>query len=70
MSVTRAGARVLDELRVEQGLDPKLPWGGRSPRVLTRAYKRFNFSQETAPVDDDFDEDYVEEQYRRFHNGS
>ncbi len=28
MSITSNGRAVLDKLRVSQGLDPKLPWGG------------------------------------------
>ena len=62
--VTAAGRAVLDELRVEQGLDPKLPWGGRSPRVLTEAYERF-----TLKAGDDANASWdalIDEQYRRF----
>jgi len=42
--MTPAGRRILDELRQEVRVE-YLPWGGRSPRVLTRAYKRFTLSQ-------------------------
>jgi len=59
------GRAVLDELRVKQGLDSKLPWGGRSPRVLTRAYKRFIL--EPRGDDANLGEDaMIDEQYRRF----
>ena len=61
---------MLDGLRVEQGFDPDLPWGGRSPRHLTEAYQRFSFRLEAATLDEFFDEDVVDEQYRRFQNGS
>jgi len=70
--ITPKGRAVLDELRVKQGLDPKLPWGGRSPRALTQAAISFNLES----LDDDVngfspEEDArIEEQYRRFRHGS
>ena len=64
--MTREGRAVLDELRVRGGLDPRLPWGGRSPRVLTRAYAQFILRREVAPLDEFFDEEVLDEQYRRF----
>jgi len=41
MAITPRGREKLDELRVRQGLDADLPWGGRSPRVLTRGHLMF-----------------------------
>ena len=38
--MTEAGRARLDELRCLDP-DPNKPWGGRSPRVLTRSYKMF-----------------------------
>jgi len=68
--LTRAGQRKLDELRVED-TDPKKPWGGRSPRVLTRAHERFILRHEAAPLDEGFgDEKLIEEQCRRHFHGS
>ncbi len=64
MTLTPAGRARLDELRVSQGLDPSLPWGGRSPRVLTRAYERFTLRGETAPSGEE--DALIDEQYRRF----
>ncbi len=63
MAITRAGTAALDELRQEAGLDESLPWGGRSPRVLTKAYQRFTLRREAAPLDEEAD---LDEQYRRF----
>ncbi len=68
--MTSKGLAVLDKLRLKQGLQLELPWGGRSPRVLTRAWERFRFVRETATLDEWPCEDVVEEQYRRFQNGS
>ena len=67
--MTRAGVEKLDELRVRGGLRPKIPWGGRSPRVLTAAWGRFRFVRETATVDEWPTEEVIEEQYRRFNYG-
>jgi len=68
LMMTRTGRAVLDELRVSQGLDPDLPWGGRSPRVLTAAYKRFNLESQGDDANEfaDADEALIDEQYRRF----
>ncbi len=68
MALTRAGTAALDALRQEQGLDKKLPWGGRSARVLTRAWKRFNLSPEAATLEEE--DARIDEQYRRFLHGS
>ena len=65
MAMSRAGREKLDRLRQEAGLDPRLPWGGRSPRVLTQAHQRFTLRQETAPVDELSDVE-LENQYQRF----
>ena len=67
-AMTRAGQKRLDEQRVREGLDPKKPWGGRSPRVLTAAYKRFILRHEAAPLDEE--DARIDEQYRRFTHGS
>ncbi len=64
----------MDQLDMFRQADPdeSQPWGGRSPRVLTRAYQKFNLE----PLGDDVngfspEEDAkIEEQYRRFHYGS
>ena len=61
--MTKAGRVKLDQLRLDQGLDEKLPWGGRSPRALTRAANDVRFRREAAPLDEDA---MLEEQYRRF----
>ncbi len=66
--LTAAGRAALDALRQEQGLDEKLPWGGRSPRVLTKAYQRFTLEPEASSPDELCDE-MLDEQYRRFLNG-
>ncbi len=67
--LTPTGRAVLDGLRVSQGLDPELPWGGRSPRVLTRAYERFTL-RDVAARPDEFDEELIDEQHRRHFFGS
>ncbi len=69
MTLTPAGRAALDKLRVEQGLDPKLPWGGRSPRVLTEAHIRFSLGHEAATLDDFFEDSVIDEQHQRFLNG-
>ncbi len=69
MAMTREGRAVLDRLRVEQGLDPSLPWGGRSPRCLTRAYERFTFKARDDDVNGFFDEEVINEQCRRHLHG-
>jgi hypothetical protein len=68
--LTPEGRTVLDKLRVSQGLDPELPWGGRSPRVLTRAHDLFSLTHEASSLDEFFDEDVIDEQHRRWYNGS
>jgi len=72
MAMTDAGRAWLDAKRVADSTDPRqlelnLPWGGRSPRVLTRAYERFTLRREALPLDEDAATD---EQYRRFLSGS
>ncbi len=70
--MTPKGRAVLDELRIKQGLDPKLPWGGRSPRELTAAHARFSLEPggDADEPDDFFVEDIIDEQARRFHYGT
>ncbi len=71
--MTSAGIELLDALRC---IDPpdsdqlELPWGGRSPRVLTEAWKRFKFVRETATLDEWPAESVIEEQCRRHFHGS
>jgi len=62
--MTPAGRRQLDALRVSGGLDPDAPWGGRSPRVLTKAYERFTLGLEAPSLMSE--DDVLDEQYRRF----
>ena len=64
MSMTRAGREELDRYR-QLDLDDKQPWGGRSPRALTKAFRRFSLRQEALPLDELGDEE-LDEQYRRF----
>ncbi len=44
----------------------KLPWGGRSPRCLTRAHMRFNLEPSGDDATMEFDDEVLNEQYRRF----
>ncbi len=69
MAITPHGLTVLDGLRRSQGLSSELPWGGRSPRLLTVAWNRFKFVRETATLDEWPDELTIEEQSRRDQNG-
>jgi len=66
--MTAAGRIALDGLRLLKARlgDSSLPWGGRSSRVLTRAHKRFRLELCSDDADPDFDEELVDEQYRRF----
>ena len=67
--MTSAGLAALDKLRTESPSE-ELPWGGRSPRVLTEAYQRFKLRQEAAPLDEEWPPDsLLEEQNRRFSDG-
>ena len=50
MAITSRGRARLDELRIQQGLDVELPWGGRDPRVLTRGYLMLALTQRAAPL--------------------
>ena len=67
MAITLRGQEILDELRMEHGLDPNLPWGGRSPRALTKAWRDATLRRLAAPLDEDR---VIDEQYRRFLHGS
>ncbi len=66
--LTTSGRMALDDLRSAEGLDPKLPWGGRSPRALTSAHERFRLKREKTTVNEgaEWDEAVVDQQYRRF----
>ena len=58
--MTEAGRKKLDDLRVEQldlFEDRRLPWEGRSPRVLTRAFQKFSFRLETATIEEGGDDE-------------
>ncbi len=66
-SLTPEGRAALDELRIKQGLDPELPWGGRSPRELTRAAKLFKLWREAATLDEVCEGDsLIDEQFERW----
>jgi len=68
--MTPEGRKRLEAYRreVEEG-QLELPWGGRSPRELTDAYKRFSLSaRDDAEVI--WDDRLLEEQHRRFRHGS
>ncbi len=74
MAMTGRGRAFLDRLRKK---DPspeqrELPWGGRSPRALTRAFNLFRLGHETTTVNEvvDPDDAKIDEQYRRFIHGS
>ncbi len=70
MAMTRAGQVALDLLRIE---DPQreLPWGGRSPRALTDAFKRFSLRHEDDQGEPtDVSDAMIEEQCRRHFHGS
>ncbi len=70
--MTDEGRRKLDELRIQQGLDPGEPWGGRSPRVLTRAHQEIRLSLRDDDVNAFSPEEdaRLEEQCRRHFHGS
>ena len=55
--MTPAGRAYLDAMRLGQVPESRLPWGGRSPRVLTKAYKRFSLRQEALPLDESREEE-------------
>ena len=66
--MTRRGMWKLDELR-KRAPDPRqlrLPWGGRSPRALTKAFQKFTLPQRGGDATPIFDEETLDEQYRRF----
>ena len=71
MAMTKAGRRILEEMRVH-GSQLELPWGGRSPRTLTRAFELFSLSQERTTVNEEaeFDDALIDEQCRRHLHGS
>ena len=60
--LTPEGRARLDELR-QEAPDNSLPWAGRSPRVLTKAYERFTLRRDASPLDEDA---VIDEQYQRF----
>ncbi len=66
--MTPKGREVLEQLRIEEGLDPRLPWGGRSPRSLTQAALARKLSQRDDDVDREADE-MLEEMCRRHQYG-
>jgi len=66
MAMTAAGRKLLELARIADPR-PDEPWGGRSPRTLTKAFKRFSFSLEAATLDEDA---MIDQQYQRFLHGS
>jgi len=56
----------LELFRMEE-LGCEDPWDGRSPRTLTRAFNDVRFKAKTLDEEVDL---LVDEQYRRFLNGS
>ena len=64
--MTPEGRALLDALRQEAGLDSSLPWGGRSPRVLTRGHKSFILESRDDDATALSEEELTDEQYRRF----
>ena len=70
--MTPAGRKLLDELRQAEAdpLQLSLPWGGRSPRVLTRSYQRFTLEAQDDDANGFFDDEVLDDQYRRFNHGS
>ncbi len=67
--MTAAGRLFLDACRIGQ-LDLSLPWGGRSPRVLTKAYEEYTLRCVATPLDEWLDDEELDEQCRRHHYGS
>ena len=70
--ITPYGRRSLEGLRAKD-LDPKLPWGGRSPRTLTRVATEFNLELRSDDVNRELREvsdEEVDEMCRRHSNGS
>ncbi len=68
--MTTEGRRALDEARVrEEARQLHLPWGGRAPRCLTKAYQQFTLPPLGGDADMNFDDDLLDEQYRRFLSG-
>jgi len=65
--MTPAGRQHLDQLRLEDAIDPKdrRPWNGRSPRMLTRAHEMFSFVAVGGDAEPIFDEEVLEEQFLR-----
>ncbi len=53
MAITKAGMLALDRAR-KSDPRPALPWGGRSPRVLTEAWKAFNLESRRDDLNDSF----------------
>ncbi len=68
--MTEEGRLFLDKCRLDSGLDPTLPWGGRSPRVLTRAHERFRLKPSGDAATDFGDDRFIDEQCRRHQYGS
>ena len=69
--MTEAGRLLLDELR-QGDLDPaqlELPWGGRSPRVLTQAHIRFSLRPRDDEDEPSASDAMVEEMCRRHQYG-
>ncbi len=67
--ITSYGRKMLEFLRVLEA-GPREPWGGRSPRSLTRGSQIDIFESQDDDVKAIFDDQVVEDQERRFFNGS
>ena len=68
--MTAAGRRALEALRRARELGQlDLPWGGRSPRELTDAWKRFSLRQRDDENEGSASDEMVDEQCRRHQHG-
>ena len=69
MAITLAGRRRLEAFRKAEEIGQlELPWGGKSPRDLTRSAIAFRFRLEAATLDEE--DAKIDEQYRRFSHGT
>ncbi len=68
--MTAAGRLALDgyrqlELELIDEVDRRVPWGGRSPRVLTKAHQTFRLQPRGEDADPGPDDSFIDEQSRR-----
>ncbi len=66
MAMTPEGYEQLEMFRMEEP-DKSLPWDGRSPRTLTRAYEAFRLHQRGASLN--AEDARIDEQCRRHQYG-